>query len=198
MSNNTNINVKTKDIVISGLLIALVCVATYFGFNPTATQGGYAHLGNVMLFPIAIMFGKRKGAIAGAFGMGLFDVLSSYTVWAPFTFIIRGIMGYIIGSFAWSKDRRGKSIFWNTVGIVISSLIMIIGYFIAEVILLKFGLAPLPEELPKWLDAIKINIYFISPLISLPGNLIQIAIGLVAGLPIARLLINNKFVNDIK
>ena len=38
---------------------------------------------------------------------------------------------------------------------------MIIGYFIAEVILLKFGLASLPEELPKWLDAIKINIYFI-------------------------------------
>ena len=36
--------------------------------------------------------------LAGAFGMGLFDLLSGWTAWAPFTFIIVGAMGYVVGA----------------------------------------------------------------------------------------------------
>ena len=31
--------------------------------------------------------------------MGLFDLLSGWTAWAPFTFIIVGIMGYVVGAY---------------------------------------------------------------------------------------------------
>ena len=92
----------TRDLAETSLLIALVFIATRF-INirlPLASTGGLVHLGNTMLFIAAIVFGKRKGAIAGAFGMGLFDLLSEWAIWAPFTFVVRGVMGYIIGSIA--------------------------------------------------------------------------------------------------
>ncbi|MCX7920431.1 MAG: ECF transporter S component [Clostridia bacterium] len=157
---------KTKDVVISGLLIALVFVATYFiKFQlPFSLKGGLVHTGNVALFVAAIVFGKKKGAIAGAFGMGLFDVVSGWMSWAPFTFVIRGVMGYMIGSIAHARGRNGNNIVWNLVAIAISSVWMMFGYYMTEVIL--YG---------NW----------VAPLTSIPGNITQIVIGIIAGVPLA-------------
>jgi uncharacterized membrane protein len=83
-------NSKTRDLVESALLIALVFVATRF-VNirlPIAINGGLIHTGNAMLFLSAIVFGKKKGAIASGFGMAIFDILSGWLAWAPFTFVI--------------------------------------------------------------------------------------------------------------
>ena len=68
----------------------MVFIATRF-INirlPLASTGGLVHLGNTMLFISAIVFGKRKDAIAGALGMGLFDLLLGWQIWAPFTFVV--------------------------------------------------------------------------------------------------------------
>ncbi len=158
--------VKVRDVVVSGLLIALVFVATKF-INirlPISINGGLIHLGNVALFMSAIVFGKRKGAVAGAFGMALFDVLSPYAVWAPFTFIVRGVMGYIIGSIAHAKGKQGMNIALNVIAIVAGGIWMLGGYYITEVIL--YG---------SWA----------APMTSIPGNITQIAIGGILGLPVA-------------
>nr|WP_243122838.1 ECF transporter S component [Haloimpatiens lingqiaonensis] len=159
--------------VISALLIALVFVATRF-INirlPIAVNGGLIHLGNAMLFVAAIVFGGKKGAIAGAFGMGLFDLLSEWAIWAPATFIIRGVMGYIIGNMANSNDRNGKKILWNLVGIILASIWMIVGYYVAEGIL--YG---------NW----------IAPATSIPGNITQLIIGAIIGIPLAAALKKTK------
>ncbi len=69
---------KTKDMVETALLTALVFVATAF-INirlPILATGGLVHLGTVMLFVTAIVFGKEKGAIAAAVGMAIFDLSS--------------------------------------------------------------------------------------------------------------------------
>ena len=79
-------------LVINGLAIALVFASTMF-INirlPFAPNGGLIHLGNVPLFIFAILFGRKTGFAAGAFGMGLFDLISGWTAWAPFTFLICG------------------------------------------------------------------------------------------------------------
>nr|WP_051931863.1 ECF transporter S component [Clostridium sp. KNHs214] len=159
--------------VISALLIALVFVATRF-INirlPIAVNGGLVHLGNAMLFVAAIVFGGKKGAIAGAFGMGLFDLLSEWAIWAPATFIIRGIMGYIIGTMANSKDRNGKKFLWNIAGIVLAAIWMVMGYYVAEGIL--YG---------NW----------IAPLTSILGNITQLIIGAIIGIPLAAALKKTK------
>lgn len=167
--NKQKVKFTTKDLIETALLIALVFIATKF-INiklPILSSGGLVHMGNVMLFAAAIVFGKNKGAIAGAFGMGLFDLLSGWTAWAPFTFIIRGIMAYIIGAIAWSKNNQGKNVIINILAIVISGIWMIFGYYIAEVII--YG-------------------NFITPIASIPGNITQIVIGLIIGVPLAKVL----------
>jgi uncharacterized membrane protein len=174
MSTIVESKFKTKDLVISSLLISLVFIATKF-INirlPISINGGLVHLGNTMLFISAIVFGKRKGAIAGAFGMGIFDIVSGWVLWAPFTFIIRGVMGYIIGYISWGNNRNGNNNLYNIIAILISGVWMIIGYYLTEAIL--YG---------NW----------IAPITSMPGNVLQIAIGIIIGLPIAKVLKRYKF-----
>ena len=77
---------------VTALFIALTYVFTAF-VNirlPIAANGGLIHLGNVPLFIAAILYGRMVGAIAGGVGMALFDLLSGWTLWAPFTLVIVG------------------------------------------------------------------------------------------------------------
>lgn len=171
----SQVSSKTRDIVLTGILVALVFVATKF-INirlPLSINGGLIHLGNTMLFMAAILFGKRKGAVAGAFGMGLFDIVSGWVAWAPFTFVIRGVMGYIIGSISRANNRNGESMLWNLIAIIAGGFWMICGYYITEGLL--YG---------NW----------ITPMTSIPGNIIQIVAGAALGLPLIVALKKTKVV----
>lgn len=160
---------KTLDMVVSAFLITLVFVATRF-INirlPISVNGGLIHLGTGMLIISSIVFGEKKGAVAGSFGMAIFDVLSGWLAWAPFTFIIRGVMGYIIGRLCKNKKNYKEIFAWGVIGVLISGIWMVAGYYLAEVIL--YG---------NW----------ISPVTSIPGNIIQIVVGAVIGIPMALVL----------
>lgn len=148
-------------LTLNGVCIALTLAATAF-INvklPITANGGLIHLGNVPLFVAAILFGRRTGALAGAFGMGLFDLLCGWTMWAPFTFVIVGLMGYVVGRIA----EKHKGFVWNTLAIAIACVIKIAGYYIAEAII--YG---------NWA----------APIASVPGNLLQIGVAAVIVLPI--------------
>jgi len=172
-SYSPKVNSKTQDLVITSLLISLVFISTRF-INlrlPISINGGLIHLGNMMLFISAIIFGKNKGAIAGAFGMSIFDILSGWAAWAPFTFVVRGVMGYIVGYFAFMGGSDGNSVIRNFLGILVGGIWMIAGYYATEVILYGNLLAPLT---------------------SIPGNVIQIVAGAVTALPISAVLKKTK------
>src|SRR4051794_21839382 len=154
---------KTRAIVINALFIALTFVATMF-INvklPIMSNGGLIHLGNVPLFIAALVYGKKTGAIAGAFGMGLFDLISGWGAWAPFTFIIVGLMGYIVGLI--SEKAPGKEAIVNTLAIAAALIIKIVGYYFAEVIL--YG---------NW----------IQPFGSIPGNILQVVLAGIIVVPL--------------
>lgn len=166
IQSKSNINSKTKELVTSALLIAVVFVSTYFIHIPSPfslNSGGLIHLGNVMFFMAAIIFGKKQGAIAGAFGMGLFDLLTGYAIWAPFTFIIRGVMGFTIGYFANAHGRKGNSLKWNILGLSLASVFLVSGYFVSNLILFHNILAAIS---------------------GISGDLTQVAIGFILGLPL--------------
>ena len=153
--------VNVTDIAITGVCIALTLVATAF-INirlPIAANGGLVHLGNVPLFLAAIIYGKKTGAFAGAFGMGLFDLLSGWTLWAPFTFVIVGLMGYTVGKI--TENRVGFR--WNVLAIAAACVIKVVGYYIAEGIIYS-----------NW----------VAPALSIPGNLVQIGVAAVIVLPV--------------
>ncbi|MGN1185026.1 MAG: ECF transporter S component [Oliverpabstia sp.] len=157
--------VNVTDIAITGVCIALTLVATAF-INirlPIAANGGLVHLGNVPLFLAAIIYGKKTGAFAGAFGMGLFDLLSGWTLWAPFTFVIVGLMGYTVGKI--TENRVGFR--WNVLAIAAACVIKVVGYYIAEGIIYS-----------NW----------VAPALSIPGNLVQIGVAAVIVLPVVEIV----------
>jgi len=153
---------KTKQLVFAALFVALVFVFTAF-INvrlPIAANGGLIHLGNVPLFVIAILYGKKFGALAGGVGMALFDLMGGWLLWAPFTLVIVALMGYAVGAIC--EKRQGLA--WYAVAFVVATLIKIVGYYLAEMII--FGNA-------------------LVPLASVPGNLVQMGVAILAVLPIA-------------
>lgn len=121
---------------------------------PISINGGLIHLGNVPLFIGAIIFGKKTGMLAGGIGMAMFDLLSPYAIWAPFTLVIVGLMGLVVGLIT----ENHKSIPWFIVAMVAACAIKVVGYYIAEVILYH-----------NW----------VVPLTSVPGNLVQIGVAAV-------------------
>ena len=149
-------------LTITAVFVALTYIFTAF-INvklPIAANGGLIHLGNVPLFLAAIIFGKKTGALSGAFGMGLFDLFSGWTAWAPFTFVIVGLMGFSVGAITEKKKGFG----WKVVAILVACVIKIVGYYIAEGII--YG---------NW----------ITPASSIPGNLLQVGVAAVIVLIIA-------------
>lgn len=155
---------KTYELIVTSMLIALVFVATML-LNiklPISANGGLIHLGTAMLFIASILFGPKKGAMAGAFGMGLFDLVAGWTLWAPITFLTRGLQGYLIGKIAWSKGRNGNNLAFNLLAIIVSTPPMLAGYYIGEAIIFK-----------SW----------IIPLASIPGDLVQTIIGVLVAIP---------------
>lgn len=154
----------TKNLVTDGLFVALTLVATMF-INirlPLMGNGGLIHLGNVPLFLAAIIFGKRTGAIAGAFGMGLFDLISGWTAWAPFTFVIVGAMGFCTGLIA--DKLKAKPVIAYSIAMFVALVIKVVGYYFAEVCLYQ-----------NW----------IVPFGSIPGNIMQVVVAAVIVLLIA-------------
>ncbi|GED18116.1 ECF transporter S component [Aneurinibacillus migulanus] len=155
---------KTKTIVINALFITFTLVATMF-INirlPIMGNGGLIHLGNVPLFIAALVYGKKTGAIAGAFGMAFFDLISGWAAWAPFTFIIVGTMGFLAGLI--SEKVPGKRVLVNTLAIVVALIIKVVGYYFTEVILYS-----------NW----------IQPIGSIPGNVMQVVIAGIIVVPLA-------------
>ena len=153
MEQNRN---KTYTLVITALFIALTYVATWL-INirlPLVGSGGLIHLGNVPLFIGAMLYGRKTGALAGAFGMGLFDLFSGWTAWAPFTFVIVGAMGYVVGLMAEKKPFKNTNVN-NIVSIILALIIKIVGYYFAELIL---------------------YVNWVAPLGSIPGNILQVGV----------------------
>ena len=151
---------STKDMVLAGMGIALVFVATLINIKLPIGQGGLIHLGNVPLFLFAILFGRKTGAIAGAFGMGLFDLMGGWTPWAPATFMVVGLMGYTVGLVA----ERNDSTAGYVLAVVLACVIKVAGYYVAEALI--YG---------NW----------VQPVLSIPGNLMQIGVAALIVLPMA-------------
>ncbi|MDU2064644.1 MAG: ECF transporter S component [Sporomusaceae bacterium] len=153
---------QTKQLVMAALGIALVFICTSF-VNirlPIAANGGLIHLGNVPLFIMAILYGRWFGAVAGGIGMALFDVVGGWFLWAPFTLVIVGLMGYVVGAIC--EQRQSFSAY--VLALLAACLIKVVGYYGAEGII--YG---------NW----------VAPMLSVPGNLVQIGVAAILVLPLA-------------
>lgn len=177
-----NSNTRTKDLVLTSLMIALVFIAAMVIKIPTV--GGFVHLGDCMVFLSVIVLGKKRGAFASAVGMALVDIISGYTIWAPFTFIIKWGMAYIAGSIIekfghMEEDRVIKK--EEIIAFVVSGVFMVIAYFFAGAIIAAF--------LTDKLGLIQGLALAAKDIVT---NIIQVSVGIIIAVPLSFILVSAK------
>ena len=138
MSKTANI----KMICLTGMFMALICIATLFFKVPIPL--GYAHLGNGFIFLAGAFLANPYALIAAGVGSALADLLGGYAEWILPTLIIKCIMGAVIAGIA----ANGKVASLRTfAAVVVGMLEMIAGYTIAGAILygsMAAGLSQIP------------------------------------------------------
>lgn len=133
MEKNNVVKNNLLKMVFTGLMAAIVCVATAILVIPLPTSG-YANLGDCFVILSGYMLGPVYGALASGIGAGLSDLFLGYGIYAPFTFIIKALMA--IAVYYITKIGRdgsfGKKILFAFISAVIAECIMIGGYFVLE------------------------------------------------------------------
>lgn len=147
---------KIRKLVVSALMAALTYVATMVIQIPSP-MNGYVNLGDCFVLLSGWLLGPWWGAAAGGIGSMLADLLLGYGHYAPGTLIIKGVMALAAALIfkAFRKNGAGA-----LVSGVVAEIIMVAGYFGYAGLLLGKG---------------------IGAAASIPGNLVQGAVGLVAG-----------------
>ena len=147
---------KIRKLVLAALLAALVCVATMVVQIPSPMQG-YVNLGDCFVLLSGWLLGPWYGGAAAGIGSMLTDLLYGYGYYAPGTFIIKGLDALVA---ALIFNAMGRTNVAAIVSGVVGEAIMVVGYFGYAGLLLGKG---------------------IGAAASIPGNLVQAAMGLVIG-----------------
>jgi uncharacterized membrane protein len=162
MQTNFNRSSAFK-IAVAAIFAALVAAATLLFVIPIPATSGYFNLGETLIYVAALLFGPLVGAVAGA-GASIADALVA-AQYAPGTFTIKGIEGFLVGFLTKKLNQKIKSLtICATIAIVIGGFEMVAGYFLYETLALGYPVA---------LAAVEI-----------PFNIIQMLIGLIIAVPI--------------
>ena len=118
---------KTRNLTMTALFAAMVCIATMFIHLPVPMTGGYVHIGDAFIYLAASMLPMPYAAVAGAIGSGLADALSGYYVYVLPTLIIKALL-------ATCFSCKGDNIISlrTVIASIVASVVGVAGYFIAD------------------------------------------------------------------
>ncbi|WP_461248099.1 ECF transporter S component [Treponema sp. R6D11] len=131
---------KTRDVVISSISIALVFIATFFLKIPMPLPGwAYVNLGDVVIFLISLILPPPIAILASSLGSGMADLIYGAIYYIPATVIIKALMSFIVCKFK-------KKFLLATIAAGIS---MVVLYSIYKIFILGTGYAifDIPWEL---------------------------------------------------
>lgn len=165
-------NTTLKKTVMAALFAALTFVATYVVKIPLPGNG-YANLGDCFVIVSGIILGPY-GIAASALGSALCDLVSGYVIYAPATFVIKGIMALV--AFVLMGRKAKFNIFKLVLTAVLCEIIMVGGYFLFEIPLYGIGVA----------------------IADILGNAVQGVVGALASCVLYAVLHNTKIVSLIK
>ena len=121
-----------RKLVFAGIFAALTYIVFTFLSIPIPTIAGdkvTVHLGNAFCVLGALILGSAYGGVGGALGLTIEDLMDPvYIVQAPITFVIKLLMGVIVGVIAHkmghiSTEKNLAKVFRWTVAAVIAGLL---------------------------------------------------------------------------
>lgn len=119
----------------SAMFAALILVCTMFIKLPVPATTEYIHIGDGVLYLAAALLPLPYAIAASAIGAALADVLASYAVWAPFTFVIKTIMALCIGKMCRPDSGRGRL----ALAALAAGAVNVALYFVSSAILYGLG-----------------------------------------------------------
>ena len=162
---------KTKKLVVAALMAALACVATMIIQIPSPLKG-YINLGDCIVLTAGWMLSPAYGFLAAGLGSALADLFSGYVLYAPATFVIKGLMAVIAFYGFQLLYKKLGSLPARIISGAAAETVMIFGYFAFEGFL--YG--------------------FLSSAVNLPANAVQGVAGLVIGVVLMKVFEKSKIV----
>ena len=166
---------KVRRMVLAALLAALCCAATLVVSIPAPT--GYVNLGDCVVLLSGWLLGPVWGGAAAGIGTMLADLFHGYAAYAPATLVIKFLMAAAaVLTLGRGAGERGL-LLPAAAGATAAEGIMAGGYFLYESLILGVGTAAVA---------------------SVPANLVQGAVGGVAGVAVLLMLERSRALERLK
>lgn len=159
---------KTRDLAAAAIFAALTFVLTRYTAFPIPATRGFFNLGEIVIYIAALTYGPLVGMLAGGIGSALADVSYGAAYYAPFTLVIKGIEGLIVGRLA------GPNTAARLRATAVGGVWMILGYFLSQVFffrILQFATTQAAALTAALTEA--------------PFNIVQVTVGIIVGVPVA-------------
>lgn len=152
----------SKTLALSGAVAAVVLAATMVGIHVPAFRLSF-NLGEAAIYTAALLWGRKIAGPAGGIGAAIADLLSGSAVWAPITFVVKSLEGYLAGSLAERAIASQRRPGWTS--LAPAAAVMVVSYSLAA-----------------WLLYGKAAVF-----VEFPGDLLQVSLGGAIALTVARL-----------
>ncbi len=160
---------RTKKVVMGALLASLICVATMIIKIPSPLKG-YMNLGDCVVLIAGWMLSPMYGYLAAGIGSALADVFSGYVLYAPATFLIKGLMALLAYGLYKILHKGLKNLPSRIVSGLVAEVFMVGGYYLFEGFL--YG--------------------FVPSLVNIPANAVQGVAGLILSVVLMKVFEKSK------
>lgn len=154
-----------RRIVMAAMFASLACVATMVIRIPSPLNG-YINLGDCIVLLSGWMLSPLYGFLAAGMGSALADVLSGYVVYAPATFVIKGLTALTAHFLVRTLSKKTPKLLSLGIGGALAECVMVLGYFLFEGVL--YG--------------------FVPSAVNIPANIIQGVAGIALAMPLMNIL----------
>lgn len=147
---------KVTYLSITGLFAAMICITTAFIFHiPFGVNGGYIHLGDTLIYIAASLLPMPYAMAAAAIGGTLADILTA-PMWALATLIIKALL-----TIMFTSKKNTLVNLHNVSAVFVAGVVSIIGYYLAELVLLGSEAAFITSVTSSLIQAIGSGLLFI-------------------------------------
>ena len=138
-------NTNTKKLVMAALMAALTCVATMMITIPSPLKG-YINLGDCLVLTSGWLLSPAYGFFAAGLGSALADLFAGYVLYAPVTFLIKGLMAVIAYYGFRILHKKCGNLISRIISGVVAEIVMVLGYFVFEGFM--YGFIPSAVNIP--------------------------------------------------
>ncbi|MDD4311113.1 MAG: ECF transporter S component [Eubacteriales bacterium] len=119
-----------RQLTTAGVLAASIVLLTTLVSIPIPGGVGYINLGDMGVLLAGMLLGGGWGALCAGAASALSDVLLGYTIYAPATFVIKGLVALIAGLLFTKTEKKIRF-----AALYLAALIVPVGYFLYELLL---------------------------------------------------------------